>query len=170
MRLVVGEEFSSNSVQDCLIPPEISTDVDCQQNEQLKPTALAIDFNSLFPSRNVVVRRHSISLCNRTPPRKSLAADILGSCNSLSDTSKSILTNMVDLEEALSVSDFNSAKEDLSGASDDNMEQPNDRSPSTKSPGSKHLKKKKRKLEGSSPDQNGTMKKKDLRSSPTGVV
>ena len=41
--------------------------------------ASTLRFNLNFPSREVIVRRHSISLCNRTPPKNSLAADILGS-------------------------------------------------------------------------------------------
>ena len=127
-------------------------------------------FTNVFT--NEVVRRHSISLCNRTPPRKSLAADILGTSNTLTDTSRSILTSMADLQDALSGKEehFNSAKEELSETSDEDLQQCKNKSPAAKSPKSKHLKKKKRKLEGSSPDQNGTMKKKDLRSSPNSAT
>ena len=32
---------------------------------------------SFFPSNDLVARRHSISLCDRTPPQKSLASEIL---------------------------------------------------------------------------------------------
>ena len=75
--------------------------------------------NTLFPDREVVARRHSLSLCNRTPPPRSLAAEILDS-RSDSDfiqTSKNIISNIAEIKEALSdlkPSDFNSAREELS--------------------------------------------------------
>ena len=57
-----------------------------------------------------VVRRHSISLMNRTPPKHSLAADIHGSPHHQANNrgSKSIMSSIKDIQDA--ISDFNSCQ------------------------------------------------------------
>ena len=68
-----------------------------------------------------VVRRYSLSLCNRTPPRNSLAADILGT-KKISLTNKSLMSSIKDMQEVLS--DFNSCQSTLgdSTSSTDDLE------------------------------------------------
>ena len=65
-----------------------------------------------------VVRRHSISLMNRTPPLNSLAADILGSHTpSLALSRTNLMFNDIkDLADRLS--DFNSCVSELSSSED----------------------------------------------------
>ena len=64
------------------------------------------------------VRRHSISLSGRTPPRNSIAAEILDKPSQHLNSNKSLLTSIKDLQEALS--DFNSCNSTLdSSASSD---------------------------------------------------
>ena len=62
-------------------------------------------------SNDHFVRRHSLSLLNRTPPRNSLAADILGThdfqaSKSLNNSTRSLMNSIKDMQEALS--DFKS--------------------------------------------------------------
>ena len=68
-----------------------------------------------FSSRRDLVGRHSISLVNRSPNFKSLAAEILG--NKVPFISKSILNNMVDIQD--SISDFGSCLGSSSSSSDE---------------------------------------------------
>ena len=70
---------------------------------------------SRFPTSPDLVRRHSLSLTDRTPPLESLAADILGKDRS-SLAVKSILASISDMQETLS--DFNSCAESLGEGSD----------------------------------------------------
>ena len=73
-----------------------------------------------FPSDKEVIRRHSISLTDRTPPPNSIAADILGKHSTLT-AAKTILAQIADMKESLS--DFNSCVESPPGSSsssDDN--------------------------------------------------
>ena len=70
-------------------------------------------------SNEVVVRRHSISLLNRTPPKNSLAADILerSLSKSASKQTSAIWNSIKDIKEALSDVDtqcFNTANSTLS--------------------------------------------------------
>ena len=71
-----------------------------------------VDFTELgkFPSDKEVIRRHSISLTDRTPPPNSIAAEIIGKPSSLT-AAKSLLAQIADLKESLS--DFNSCAESL---------------------------------------------------------
>ena len=72
-----------------------------------------VDFRG-FLSNQEVTRRHSISLIDRTPPPKSLAAEILGRSTSLT-AAKSLLTEIADLQDSLS--EFNSCKSSSSCSS-----------------------------------------------------
>ena len=75
------------------------------------------------------MRRNSLSLLERSPCPKSLAAELLGTMPRLTmRTSKSILKNIADITETLS--DFNSCAESLgesSSSSSDESEPPLDK-------------------------------------------
>ena len=68
----------------------------------------------MFPSDKEVIRRHSISLIDRTLPPNSIAADILGKHSSLT-AAKTLLAQITDMKESLS--DFNSCVESPTGTS-----------------------------------------------------
>ena len=70
-----------------------------------------------FPTNNELVRRHSISLTNRTPPPGSIAADILKPGQSIART-KLLVNEIKDLSEQLS--DFNSCIDSSSSDEADN--------------------------------------------------
>ena len=72
-----------------------------------------------FPSDKDVVRRHSLSLLDRTPPPKSLAADILGTSFSLG-AAKSFLTQIADIQDSLS--EFNSCNESFHESSNESSD------------------------------------------------
>ena len=61
--------------------------------------------SSDFPSNSVLVRRHSLSLMDRTPPPNSIAADILGS-NLSFQAAKALWTKIAEVQDSLS--DFKS--------------------------------------------------------------
>lgn len=72
--------------------------------------------NDDFSSRAQLVRRHSISLIDRSPPNNSLAADILGMQSSLARApSKTLLSSITNLTETLS--EFNSCAESFGESS-----------------------------------------------------
>ena len=75
---------------------------------------------SSFPTSPDLVRRHSLSLTDRTPPHESLAADILGK-DRTSLAVKSILASISDMQETLS--DFNSCAESLGEGSDSSADE-----------------------------------------------
>ena len=77
------------------------------------------EFDS-FPSDREVIRRHSLSLVDRTPPDNSLAAYILGKSHGFA-SARSLLSQIADIQESLS--DFNSCTEfsaDSACSSDEN--------------------------------------------------
>ena len=85
------------------------------------------DWNNLTPywpapSNDEVVRRYSLSLENRIPPGKSLAADILGTQFSLLKPRNTIMSNIKDIQDALS--DFNSCNSTLDSSSSSSDEPP----------------------------------------------
>ena len=67
-------------------------------------------------SNDVVARRHSISLTNRTPPRNSLACELLGPQYPLLKSGKnSVMSSIKDLQDTLS--DFNSCNSTMDSSS-----------------------------------------------------
>ena len=70
--------------------------------------------NPDFPSNSALVRRHSLSLMDRTPPPNSIAADILGS-NLSFQAAKALWTKIAEVQDSLS--DFKSCVS--SGSSSD---------------------------------------------------
>ena len=72
-------------------------------NFLLQPTFTGL---GRFPSDREVVRRHSISIIDRSPPPNSLAADILERSQNVA---KSLFNQLADMQESLS--DFNSCAE-----------------------------------------------------------
>ena len=123
-------------------------------------------FNS-YSSRTDLVRRNSLSLFDRSPPPKSLAAEILGTQSSslTLKTSKSILSSIADIQDSLS--DFNSCVDstsELSSSSDeaeDNPEKDNFKTANQK----KREKKLKRKL-ALTPGKEQFLKKQNTQHSP----
>ena len=94
---------------------------------------------------DLVVRRHSISLSNRTPPRGSLASELLGSQLSFLKPNKSVMSSIKDIQEVLS--EFNSCNSTLesstSEASEDSEDAVGKRKRKTKKlPGRDHFLKK----------------------------
>ena len=86
------------------------------------------------------------------------------------ESSRSILTSIAGVQEALSVSDFNSAKEDFTDRADESSS-PDDTDINLKvNLKPKNRRKKKRKLKEISPEKNELAKKKDTKESPSTVV
>ena len=77
-----------------------------------------------FKDNYNLVRRHSISLINRTPPHQSIAAEILGSCKSTTRDKARLLVN--EITDCLS--EFNSCVSDFSSdkSSDENDDKVNE--------------------------------------------
>ena len=129
--------------------------------------------SSLFPSNDQLVRRHSLSLENRTPPPKSLASDILGLSPSL-ETSKLVLNRLRNLQDSLS--DFRScAGSDFSGGvsmsssddSDDNLKEKKEVDHTVHD--KKRFRKQKRKL-AVTPTKQFFLKKPNLQISPQSLT
>ena len=76
-------------------------------------------FNFDETSTNALLRRHSLSLVNRTPPKESLAAEILGTLTPRPDLlrAKAILNEVKDMTDRLS--DFGSCVSESSGTCSD---------------------------------------------------
>ena len=71
-------------------------------------------------SNDMVVRRHSISLTNRTPPKGSLASELLGpQYPYLKVRNKSVMSSIKDLQDTLS--DFNSCNSTLDSSSSEEV-------------------------------------------------
>ena len=95
-----------------------------------------------FQSSENLVSRHSISLMNRTPPKLSLAADILGSLQSANKT-RLIVEDLKELTDKLS--DFNSCVSDFSeNSTGDEHEKDNSKSWNTMNEKKRHKKVKER--------------------------
>ena len=147
-------------------PPIISTDlhvtaaIDPPPNKSPAFLAAVQTFENLeLPSNSDVVRIHSLSSINRTPPMDSIAAQILGSLTPRPDLlrTKSMLSELRDLTERLS--DFGSC---LSSSSDENSGEENSEIGGFKTMNElKRIKKKKRKLK-LTPGKESFLKKPNL--------
>ena len=114
-----------------------------------------------FPDCDTVVRRHSVSLTNRTPPRHSLAADILGSRPKLGITS-TLMSSIADLQDQLS--EFNSCQSSPS-SSDEETQQKDPQNWNKSAKEKKKDKKRKRKL-ALTPGKEEFLKKQNTQVSP----
>ena len=115
-----SQTLSSSSLSSgALKPIPAPTPVNISDQEYFKTSAPAFNLED-FPDSETVVRRHSVSLTNRTPPRFSLAADILNSrpLGPRVESHSSLLASITDLQEQLS--EFNSCQEELSDSSSTN--------------------------------------------------
>ena len=125
--------------------------------------------SSMFDSRETLVRRHSISTIDRTPPPKSLAADLLGlglpSATLMS--TRSIFSNISQIQDSLS--DFNSCleSEESSGISEEEVDLEEDKEIKTAND-RKRDKKNKRKIKWT-PTKDQFIKKQNIQSSPTNL-
>ena len=130
------------------------------QNDQLPGNSSSYTPQIFFPSNDQVVRRHSISLCGRTPPQKSLASEILNH----PPHTQSLISKLQDLKDSISDlnSEFNSCNEspDAESSSSEYTEN-NQKTSWAEQTDKKHLKKKKRKLV--SPTKDEILKKKASR-------
>ena len=138
-----------------------------QERFQSSSQAAATGFNG-FLSNHEVTRRHSISLVDRSPPPRSLAAEILGRSTSL-ETAKSLLTQIADLQDSLS--EFNSCKESASSSSSSSDEGGEDLKDNSKVNcktlnEKKHEKKRKRKAAQTPPKEEFLAKKLKTQKSP----
>ena len=138
-----------------------------QERFQSSSQVMTTGFNG-FLSNQEVTRRHSISLIDRTPPPRSLAAEILGGSTSLAAT-KSLLTQIHDLQDSLS--DFNSCKESPSCSSSSSDEGGGDLKDSSKvnyktMNEKKREKKRKRKAAQTPPKEEFLTKKLNTQKSP----
>ena len=98
--------------------PSVSRSVTAADNPLASWRSADPNLFSDFEANYNLARRHSISLINRTPPHQSLAAEIMGTCNSTSRERSRLLVN--EITECLS--DFNSCISDFSSdkSSDEN--------------------------------------------------
>ena len=118
-----------------------------------------------FSSREDLVRRHSLSSMNRSPPPDSLIADILclnRPSLTLKESSRSIMSNISQIQESLS--DFNSCLE--SSSSDEEASVLEEESVLKTANEKKREKKKKRKLK-LTPGKEQFLKKQNTQISPT---
>ena len=119
-----------------------------------------------FLGRKDLVRRHSLSMIDRSPPPNSLAAELLGSKEySWKTSSKSILSNIADIQDSLS--DFNSCVESTNDrtSSSDEAETGKEIIECKTANDKKREKKRKRKL-AVTPEKEQFLKKQDLKRSP----
>ena len=103
---------AGQQVDNGISPGDVFTSMPCGIPTILSPLA-----SPTWPTFNAedLARRNSLSLLNRTPPRGSLAAELLGPHTSpVSASNHSALSNIRDIMESLS--DFNSC---LSSTTDD---------------------------------------------------
>ena len=134
----------------------------------LPATNLEYHHSESFTSVPQLVRRHSLSILDRSPPPNSIAAQLLASSNLTKISSKALLSDIADIRGSLS--DFNSCIESTGDTSNDsedgitdlgkeNLEHPktmNDQ---------KRLKKRKRKL-AITPGKEDFLKKPNNQNSP----
>ena len=142
----------------------LETELSREKFDPIPKVNLEVLSKTLFPENELVARRHSISLCNRTPPSKSLAAEILENRSNFTESSKNILSSMLDLQEVLS--EYNSAREERSDTEVSSENESLKNESANFSPGKVKKKKKKRKLVDISPVDNVANKKTDLKDSP----
>ena len=132
--------------------------------ESFQPSLLQFSQDD-FPDSETVVRRHSVSLTNRTPPRHSLAADILGSRPNLKFSSN-LMASITDLQDQLS--EFNSCQElsdSSQGSSEDDTKQEDLLGWNKSTSDKKKDKKRKRKL-ALTPGKEHFLKKQNTQISP----
>ena len=110
------EEIVAGAVDSAHALPEVS----CTSPVSLPDWSTRnIEWHADTDIEEQVVRRYSLSLTNRTPPKHSLAADILGA-KKISLANRSLMSSIKDLQDV--VSDFNpcqSTLEDSTSSTDD---------------------------------------------------
>ena len=132
-------------------------------------STLVADQGPAFPTNDQLVRRHSLSLENRTPPPRSLASDILGLSPSL-ETSRLVLNSIRHLQDSLSDfksctgSDF-SGGVSLSSSDDTDGDLKQNKELFTSANSKKRFRKQKRKL-AVTPTKDSFLKKPNLQVSP----
>ena len=105
--------------------PTIMTTLEASNSEKLssassQPETFVNDLDTDWPSVTSLVRRHSLSLTNRTPEKGSLAEDLLKmNYPSLKSRTSQLRSSIKDLSETLS--DFNSCIE--SSSDEDNLKE-----------------------------------------------
>ena len=105
--------------------PTIMTTLEASNSEKLssassQPETFVNDLDTDWPSVTSLVRRHSLSLTNRTPEKGSLAEDLLKmNYPSLKSRTSQLMSSIKDLSETLS--DFNSCIE--SSSYEDNLKE-----------------------------------------------
>ena len=130
------------------------------KNDQLPGSSSSFNQQIFFPSNEQVVRRHSISLCGRTPPQKSLASEILDN----PPHTHFLISKLQGLRDSISDlnSEFNSCNESPGTESSGSEYTENNQKTSWgEQSDKKHSKKKKRKLV--SPTKDEVLKKKASR-------
>ena len=125
-------------------------------------------FDSSFLSAPQLVRRHSLSILDRSPPPNSLAAQLLASSNLTRISSKTILSDIANIRD--SISDFNSCIESVEESSQSSEgEKTEGEKKGIENPISlnekKRLKKKKRKLV-QTPEKEEFLKRPNNQTSP----
>ena len=96
----------------------VMPDFESSKPDNFSSVSAADIFRDIFTDNRDIVRRHSLSIIDRSPPVNSLAAEILASRSTLSSlASKSILPNIADIQDTLS--DFNSCIESTGESSED---------------------------------------------------
>ena len=153
---------SNLAESDKLLPPSLQIE---QVLDHVKPTGTADwsvrDIDWSCDTDDNFVRRHSISLSGRTPPRNSIAAEILANPSQHLISNKSLLTSIKDMKEALS--DFNSCNSTLdSSSSSDCASETHD----LKNSNSVSIGKKKRKKKSKSFERGDFLKKLNTQQSP----
>ena len=113
-----------------------------------------------------MVRRHSLSIIDRTPPGSSLAAEILGTVTTRPDfaKSKSLVNDLKDC-----ISDFGSCVSELSDSTEDNADDSEEKDSDKEGFRNESERKKKRrnKRKRLTPTKEDFMKKPNLVISPT---
>ena len=100
------------------LPPPITPIAKSPSHEIFVPASRLLSQlgGDIFSDNSDLVRRHSLSILDRSPPANSLAADILGATGSFTmRAKKSILANIADIQESLT--DFNSCQDSSSESS-----------------------------------------------------
>ena len=146
-------------------PAQPVPQVTCSSPKSLLESSLSkYDWNEETDEK--VVRRHSLSLMRRTPPKDSLAAEILGTNNFQAKNkethmSKSIMDSIRDMQEVLS--DFNSCQSTLDDSTSSSNESSDDLKNPKQSNNGRKAKKRKARAEFSRGD---FLKKQDTKLSP----
>ena len=162
-----------------LIPltPEKSTNTsigtELDTNGEPLPPSPSEEFNTSLPansefcSREELVRRHSISLVDRSPPPNSLSADILGlKPPILTAKAKGLLSSLSEIHDSLS--DFNSCLESSGSCSSSEQEVDlKEKGTVVKSMNDKKREKKKKRKLKLTPSKEQLLKKPNTQQTPT---